>query len=140
MIFVSNPSILFKKSQVVQGVFFFFLLSLKLTVLSTVVFLFPKCVFCQWEKLFSEKEGVCVWVGVWVWVRTHAQKRETYRGTYRERERGLHMCVSACMCLCVFTDLLAENPAFTFSRPFRSNCYLCLCVIYLQEIADRFKY
>ena len=140
MIFVSNPSILFKKSQVVQGFLFFvfFLLSLKLTVLSTVVFLFPKCVFCQWEKLFSEKEGVCVCVCVCV--RACMHRRERQIEGHIEKEREGCVCVSLCVCLCVFTDLLAENPAFTFSRPFRSNCYLCLCVIYLQEIADRFKY
>ena len=106
MIFVSNPSILFKKSQVLQVFFFFFfLLSLKLTVLSTVVFLFPKCVFCQWEKLFSEKEGVCVCVCVCACM--HAQKRQIEGHIEKEREGCV--CVSLCVCACVSLQIYLQK-------------------------------
>ena len=137
MIFVSNPSILFKKSQVLQG--FFLFLSLKLSYLPSCFFS-PNVYFFSGRNYFLRSEEcvcVCVCAHVHAWTCTLTRKRQIERHIEKETEGCV--CVSVCVCLYVFTNLLAENPAFTFSGPFCLNCYLCFCVIYLQEIADRFK-
>ena len=75
MIFVSNPSILFKKSQVVYGVFFFFFAIPETDCLIYHCVSFPQmCILLVGEIIFWE--GRCVCVGGCVGVGAHARTEE----------------------------------------------------------------
>lgn len=100
MIFVSNPSILFKKSQVLQG--FFLFLSLKLSYLPSCFFS-PNVYFFSGRNYFlRSEECVCVCARTRACLDMHAHKKETDRETYRKRDRGLRMCVCVCVSVCLY--------------------------------------
>lgn len=129
MVFVSDPSILFKKSQVLWA---FFPATTTDSPLSSFMFISPNCGYCQLKKLFPEKRPVCVCDHA----HTHVGKRKRQTGGKTQTEKESRGCVSECVLVCLRICFQKAQPLASQDHLVKNVISASLLFICMRQLTD----